>query len=166
MSRRPICFGFTPAAYKVCLQLRNSCVSRFLTSVPNRRFGACSKRALSIICSTLSYNSALASLYLELLLVFHNQRLCRSLFDNIWEDSDHRLHHLLPDSQSLPKGVDSNSNRWRGFSVWRNGPWGTLLVALPSMMSFGHKKAPSSGSFGIVPKGRSFNRFATSRRQV
>ena len=32
-----------------------------------------------------------------------------------------------------------NSNRWRECSVWRNGPWGTLLVALPSMMSFEHK---------------------------
>ena len=58
------------------------------------------KRALSIICPTLSYNSALASLELELLLVVHNQRLCQSLFDNILEDRDHRLHHLLPDSHS------------------------------------------------------------------
>ena len=32
-----------------------------------------------------------------------------------------------------------NSNRWRGFSVWRNRPWGTLLVALPSLILFGQK---------------------------
>ena len=28
---------------KVCLRLRDSCFSRFFTSVPNRRFGACTK---------------------------------------------------------------------------------------------------------------------------
>ena len=57
------------------------------------------KRALSIICPTLSEDNALASLDLELLVV-HHQRLCQSLFDNILEDNDHRLHHLLPDSHS------------------------------------------------------------------
>ena len=29
--------------HKVCLSSRDSCVSRFVTSVPNRRFGACTK---------------------------------------------------------------------------------------------------------------------------
>ena len=51
------------------------------------------KRALSIICPTLSYDNALASLDLELLKV-HHQRLCQSLFDNILEGRDHRLHHF------------------------------------------------------------------------
>ena len=26
----------------------------------------------------------------------HHQDLCKSLFDNIFEDKNHRLHHLLP----------------------------------------------------------------------
>ena len=70
------------------------------------------------------------------------------------------LYHLFQKATTI---FWQNSSRWRGFSMWWNGPLGTLLVALPSMMSFGHK---SSGSFGILPMGRSFNRFATSRRQV
>ena len=40
------------------------------------------ERALSIICPTLSYDNALASLVLELLVV-HCQSLGQSLFDNI-----------------------------------------------------------------------------------
>ena len=48
------------------------------------------KRALSIICPTLSDDSALASLDLELLVV-HRQSLCQSLFENILEGRDHRL---------------------------------------------------------------------------
>ena len=57
------------------------------------------KRALSIICPTLSYDNALASLDLELLVV-HHHRLCQSLFNSILEDTDHRLRHLLPVSYS------------------------------------------------------------------
>ena len=73
------------------------------------------------------------------------------------------LYHLFQKATTI---FWQNSSRWCGFSIWWNGPLGTLLVALPSMMSFGHKQAPSSGSFGILPMGRSFNRFATSKRQV
>ena len=68
------------------------------------------------------------------------------------------LYHLFQKATTI---FWQNSSRWRGFSMWWNGPLGTLLVALPGMMSFGHK---SSGSFRILPMGRSFNRFATSRR--
>ena len=48
------------------------------------------KRALSIICPTLSDDNALASLDLELLVV-HRQSLCQSLFENILEGRDRRL---------------------------------------------------------------------------
>ena len=60
------------------------------------------KRALSIIRPTLSYDNALASLKLDLevFLVVYHQRLCQSLFDNILQDSDHCLHHLLADSHN------------------------------------------------------------------
>ena len=51
------------------------------------------KRALSIICPTLSYDNAQASLVLELLVVYC-QSLCQSLFDNILDCRDHRLHHF------------------------------------------------------------------------
>ena len=54
------------------------------------------KRALSIASPTLSCANALAALDLETPEV-HHQRLSQSLFDNILEDRDHRLHHLLPD---------------------------------------------------------------------
>ena len=53
------------------------------------------KRALSIISTTLSYANAPAALDLETLVV-HHHRLSQSLFYNILEDRDHRLHHLLP----------------------------------------------------------------------
>ena len=33
----------------------------------------------------------------ELLKAVHHQRLCQSLFDNILEDRDHRLHHFCQD---------------------------------------------------------------------
>ena len=54
------------------------------------------KRALSIICATLSYDNAQASLVLELLVVYC-QSLCQSLFDNILDCRDHRLHHFCQD---------------------------------------------------------------------
>ena len=66
MSRRPI-----------CLQLRDSCVSHFVTSVPNRRLGSLHHMPHL----ALPYDNALASLDLELSLVVHHQRLCQSLFD-------------------------------------------------------------------------------------
>ena len=82
--------------HKACLWLRDSCVSRFVTSVPNQRFGGCTKEGLSIICPTLSYDNAQASLVLELLVVYC-QSLCQSLFDNILDCRDHRLHHFCQD---------------------------------------------------------------------
>ena len=54
------------------------------------------KRALSIICPILSYDNAQASLVLELLVVYC-QSLCQSLFDNILDCRDHRLHHFCQD---------------------------------------------------------------------
>lgn len=89
--------------------------------------------------------------------------LCALLFFRGMSWGRTSLFHLFQKATTI---FWQNSSRWCGFSMWRNGPLGTLLVAVPSMMSFGHKQAPSSGSFGILPMGRSFNRFATSRRQV
>ena len=53
------------------------------------------KRALSIIYPYVSYNEALVQAGLSRL-ADHHQDLCKSLFDNISEDKNHRLHHLLP----------------------------------------------------------------------
>ena len=53
------------------------------------------KRALSIIYPYMSYNEALVQAGLSRL-ADHHQDLCKSLFDNISEDKNHRLHHLLP----------------------------------------------------------------------
>jgi len=89
---------YTSCIRSVCdyaIPVFHASLSQYLTDDLER----VQKRALSIICPTLSYDNALASLDLELLVV-HHQRLCQSLFDNILEDSDHRLHHLLPDSHS------------------------------------------------------------------
>ena len=52
------------------------------------------KRALSIICPTLSYDNALASLDLELLVV-HHHRLCQSLF-NLSDQSCQQQQQLQP----------------------------------------------------------------------
>ena len=103
MSRRPICLGFS---YTSCIRsVCNYAISVFHASLPQYPIDELErlrKRALSIICLTLSYDNALASsqLDLEVFLVVHHQRLCQSLFDNILEDSDHRFHHLLPDSHN------------------------------------------------------------------
>ena len=53
------------------------------------------KRALSIIYPYVSYNEALVQAGLSRL-ADHHQDLCKSLFDNISEDKNHHLHHLLP----------------------------------------------------------------------
>ena len=53
------------------------------------------KRALSIIYPYVSYNEASVQASLSRL-ADHHQDLCKSLFDNIFEDTNHRLHHLLP----------------------------------------------------------------------
>ena len=53
------------------------------------------KRALSIIYPYVSDNEALVQASLSRL-ADHHQDLCKSLFYNILEDTNHRLHHLLP----------------------------------------------------------------------
>ena len=53
------------------------------------------KRALSIICSDLSYSQSLAFLDMNSLFDRHSF-LCNSLFSNILDDKEHKLHHLLP----------------------------------------------------------------------
>ena len=77
MSRRPNCLGFKQAVEGLFAITRFCCVSRFVTSVPNRRFGPLHHMPHL----ALSYDNALASLDLELSLVVHHQRLCQSLFD-------------------------------------------------------------------------------------
>ena len=89
---------YTSCIRSVC----NYAIPVFHTSLPQYlidNMEHVQKRALSIMCPTLSYHNALASLDLELLVV-HHQRLCQSLFDNILENADHCLHHLLPDPHS------------------------------------------------------------------
>ena len=96
MSRRPNCLGLHKL-YKVCLQLRDSCVSRFVTSVPNRRLGS-----LHHMPHLQPYPTT--TLQLRQTLNYHQWYIisaCANLFSiNILEDRDHRLHHLLPDSHS------------------------------------------------------------------
>ena len=53
-----------------------------------------------------------------------------------------------------------------GFLVSLNGPCGTSEVARPSKMSFGLMYVPSSGSFGTLPMGLEFTKFATSNKYV
>ena len=83
------------------------------------------KRALSIICPTLSYDNAPASLDLELLVV-HHHRLCQSLFNSILEDTDHRLRHLLPVSYSPkyslrhPRAFDVKFKTYRARNCFIN----------------------------------------------
>ena len=59
-----------------------------------------------------------------------------------------------------------NSTLFLGFLVSLKGPCGTWEDALPKSISFGHKQAPSSGSFGIRLIVRWLTRLATSKRQV
>ena len=73
------------------------------------------------------------------------------------------LDHFV---QNVSTILWQNSNRWRGFEVSRNGPCGTVFVAFPLRISFGHKYVPPSGSSDSFPKGRWIKRLAASRRQV
>ena len=83
------------------------------------------KRALSIIYPYVSYNEALVQAGLSRL-VDHHQDLCKSLFYNILEDTNHRLHHLLPPqfstSYSLrnPRTFDIKFNTKRAKNTFFN----------------------------------------------
>ena len=83
------------------------------------------KRVLSIIYPYVSYNEALVQAGLSRL-VDHHQDLCKSLFYNILEDINHRLHHLLPPqfstSYSLrnPRTFDIKFNTKRAKNTFFN----------------------------------------------
>ena len=124
MSKKPSCLGFTLVVQDLfaitrvlCFKLRPQYLIDDLERVQ--------KRALSIICPTLSYDNALASLDLELLVV-HHQRLCQSLFNSILEDTDHRLRHLLPVSYSSkyslrhPRAFDVKFKAYRARNCFIN----------------------------------------------
>ena len=73
----------------------------------------------------MSYNEALVQAGLSRL-VDHHQDLCKSLFYNILEDTNHRLHHLLPPhfstSYSLrnPRTFDIKFNTKRAKNTFFN----------------------------------------------
>ena len=69
----------------------HSCLSNYLINDLKR----VQKRALSIICSHLSYSESLAFLDMDSLFD-HRSFLCSSLFNKILDDKEHKLHHLLP----------------------------------------------------------------------
>ena len=88
MSRRPICLGFSYSCYSCIRSVCNYAISVFHSSLPQYPIDELEreqKRALSIICPTLSYDNALASLQLDLevFLVVHHKRLCQSLSEKI-----------------------------------------------------------------------------------
>ena len=53
------------------------------------------KRAMSIICPGRSYNEALDIMNCKELAI-HNDEICKTLFDTIVNDNNHRLYKLLP----------------------------------------------------------------------
>ena len=96
-------------------------VSFFHTSLPQYLIDDwehVQKRALSIISPTLSYTNALAVLDLESL-VLHQKCLSQSLFDNIFEDRDHCLLHLLRASHSSQHTLRHASTFDVNFKTYR-----------------------------------------------
>ena len=73
-------------------------VSVFHSSMPNYLINdleRVQKRALLIICSHLSYSESLAFLDMDSLFN-HHSFLCSSLFNEILDCKEHKLHLLLP----------------------------------------------------------------------
>ena len=60
------------------------------------------KRALKIMCPSLSYDEALTHMEIAPLSV-HHSNICATLFNEILSDSDHRLRALLPPSHQACK---------------------------------------------------------------
>ena len=60
------------------------------------------KRALKIMCPSLSYNEALTHME-KVPLSVHHSNICTTLFNEILSDSDHRLRAFLPPSHQACK---------------------------------------------------------------
>ena len=72
------------------------------------------KRALIIMCPSLSYDEALTHTEIAPLSV-HHSNICPTLFNEIQSDSDHKLRVLLPASHQACKY--SSLRRTRKFGI-------------------------------------------------